>query len=110
MTGKAKHNGMRTRLLAAFAVLTSCVFLTSLSMPDAPRPQRRAKPQIQTFTEETRTAQGNQQTRSSTQVKRRDSAQKPNNNVQSLEDAEARAKRNQIDRSPRTTLPSKSLR
>jgi len=87
---------MRTQLLAALAVLTSCVLLTGLSMPDAPRPQRHAKPQVQTFAEK-QSAQGAQQAQ---EQQTRNSAQKTNK----------APSHKQPDRSPRTTLPSKRLR
>ena len=98
---------MRALLPAALVVLTSCLFLTGLSMPDTPRPQRHPKPQVQTFTEE-RASRDKQQTQSSTRVKQtQDAAPKPQGKVRSLEDAEIRARHKQADRSPRTVLPSK---
>ena len=105
-THKAKNSGLRTRLLAALAVLTSCIFLTGLSMPDTPPPQRHAKPRVQTFAEE-QPSQGKKQAK----VKQTRSApQKAEDNASSLESNEVRAKHKQVDRSARTVLPSKKLR
>jgi len=94
---------MRIRLLAAFVLLTSCVFLTGLSMPDTPRPQRHAKSPVQTFAE--KNEQNKEQAKQA-----RNAAPKEKNNAQSPEEAEIRAKHKQADRSARTVLPSKRLR
>lgn len=106
---RTANRGMRTGLLAALAVLTSCVFLTGLSMPDTPRPQRHTKSQLQTFVED-QAVQNKQQAKSSARVKQtRDASQKAKDSAPSLEDIETRAKHKQIDRSGRTVLPSKKL-
>jgi hypothetical protein len=111
---KAEGTDMHTRRRAAFMparlavllalLLTSCVFLTGLTMPDAPRPERRAKSPVQTFVEE-RTAK-NQQAQSPARTQK-----KPNAAQVRQEDAASTAqRRHPPDRSARIVLPSKQLR
>jgi hypothetical protein len=88
-------------------LLISCVFLTGLTMLDAPRPKRHVKSPVQTFAEEQ--AAQKQQAQSPARAKRRGAA--PNAAQVRQEDAASKAqRRHPPDRSARIVLPSKQLR
>ena len=100
---------MNRRLLYALFLLLCCALLTGMTMPDAPRPQRHEKSRVQTYVEEhSSTEQEKRQAGKSVKVRKppSDAAK----NAQSLENPATRKQSRSVDRSPRTVLPSRSLR